>query len=239
LCHVPVLEEEAPLSAEALEALRLWQARPGEVMTVVDPQMTCYRARLTRLEDGDAFCLPFQRLDISAESSLHIEVYQSLQGKERFELVLQKLTELGVNRIVPIESGRSSALEDRDAEQTKSHRWPDVIRKASRQCRRALLPELLEVQTFNGALSCAASAELKLVLCEGDAPWSLTEGFGSLKPQSVALLVGPEGGFSGNEVKQAQAEGFLPVSLGPRILRTDTAVIVAAALVQSYLGDLG
>lgn len=236
---MPVLEEEIPLSAEALQALSLWQARAGEVMTVVDPQMTYYRARLTRLEEGCAFCAPFQRLDTSAESSLHIEVYQSLPDKEHFELVLQKLTELGVNRIVPIESERSATLEERDADQKKSHRWPDVIRNASRQCRRAILPELLEVQTFNGALSCAASAELKLMLYEGDAPWSLTEGFGSLKPQSVALLVGPEGGFSDNEVEQARAEGFLPVSLGPRILCTETSAIVAAAIVQSYLGDLG
>lgn len=236
---MPVLEEEVPLSAEALQSLGLWQARSGEVMTVVDPQMTCYRARLSNLEEGLAFCTPFQRLDSSAESSLHIEVYQSLPDKERFELVLQKLTELGVNRIVPIESERSATLEERDASQKKSHRWPDVISKASRQCRRAMLPELFDVQSFSSALLCAGHAELKLMLYEGDAPWSLTEGFGSLKPQSVALLIGPEGGFSSGEVAQARAEGFLPVSLGPRILRTETAAIVAAALVQSYLGDLG
>ena len=65
------------------------------------------------------------------------------------------------------------------------------------------------------------------------------QGFGSFKPQSVALMVGPEGGFSAEDVEQAQAEGVLPVSLGPRILRTETAAMVAAALVQSYLGDLG
>jgi 16S rRNA (uracil1498-N3)-methyltransferase len=239
LCDVPVLEKETSLSSESLGALNLWQARVGEVLTVIDPQMTYYRARLTSLSEGSASCTPFQRLDTPVESPLHVEVYQSLPDRERFELVLQKLTELGVNRIVPIESERSATLEERDAGQKKSHRWPDVIRKASRQCRRALLPELLEAHTFNEALGLSASSELKLMLYEGDAPWSLTEGFGSLKPQSVALLVGPEGGFSVEEVEQAQAEGFLPVSLGPRILRTETAAIVAVTLAQSYLGDLG
>lgn len=239
LAQVPQLDEEAVLSAEALQALLLWQARAGEVMTVVDPQMTFYRARLTRFDDGCASCIPFQRLAASVESALSLEVYQALPDKERFEMVLQKLTELGVNRIVPIESRRSATLEERDAGQKKSHRWPDVIIKAARQCRRAMLPELLEVQSFGGALACAASAELKLMLYEGEASWSLTEGFGSLRPQSVALVVGPEGGFSADEVEQARGEGFLPVSLGPRILRTETAAIVAAALVQSYLGDLG
>ena len=76
------------------------------------------------------------------------------------------------------------------------------------------------------------------MLHEGETAWSFVEGFGSLRPQSVALLIGPEGGFAEEEVSLARDAGFLPVSLGPRILRTETAAIVAAALVQSYLGDL-
>ena len=102
-----------------------------------------------------------------------------------------------------------------------------------------MLPQLMPVDSLSGALRSAASAELKLMLYEGAATWTLTEGFGSFKPRSVALMIGPEGGFSPEEVEKAQNEGFLPVSLGPRLLRTETAAIVAAALVQSYLGDLG
>ena len=101
-----------------------------------------------------------------------------------------------------------------------------------------MLPELMPVHILTEALERAASAELKLMLCEGGASWTLQEGIGSFKPHSVALLVGPEEGFSESEVEQAQAVGFLPVSLGPRILRTETAAIVATTLVQGYLGDL-
>jgi len=239
LDHVPQLDQETPLSEKALRALGLWQARTGEIVTVIDEQMTSYLARLTSLEEGSASCVPFQRLRTPVESPIQIEVYLSLPDEEGFETVLQKLTELGVNRIVPIESECSASQEVRDARQEKSRYWTEVIRKASRQCRRAMLPEFLEVHSFVEALSRAAATELKLMLHEGDTTWSLTEGFGSFKPQSVALLVGPEGGFSADEVEQAQAEGVLPVSLGPRTLRTETAAIVAAALVQSYLGDLG
>lgn len=237
--HVPNLDEESPLSVEALTALACWQARPGEVLTIVDPEATAYRARITCLEPGRASCVPFQRLPRSVESLLRIEVYQSLPEKERFELVLQKLTELGVTRIAPLESRHSTTLEERDTQQKKSHRWPEVVSKASRQCRRATLPELMPVQSFSEALACAGSAELKLMLYEGDVSWTFREGVGSFKPQSIALLIGPEGGFSQDEVEQAQAVGFLPVSLGPRIMRTETAAIVATALAQSYLGDLG
>jgi 16S rRNA (uracil1498-N3)-methyltransferase len=239
LDRVPQLDVETSLSAAALAALSSWQARPGEVLTVIDPEATAYRARIISLVPEQACCVPFQRLAKPVESSLRIEVYQSLPDKERFELVLQKLTELGVARIVPMESQHSATLEERDAQQKKSHRWPEVVNKASRQCRRAMLPELLSVHSFTEALARAVSVELKLMLYEGDVAWSFTEGIGSFRPQSVALLIGPEGGFSADEVAQAQADGFLPVSLGPRILRTETAAIVAAALAQSYLGDLG
>jgi 16S rRNA (uracil1498-N3)-methyltransferase len=238
LVSVPQLESEVPLTAEALAALSLWQARPGEVMTVIDPDATAYRARITCLEPEQASCVPFKRLMTTVESPLRIEVYQSLPDRERFELVIQKLTELGVVRIVPLESRHSITLEERDARQKKSHRWSDVINKAARQCRRAMLPELMSVHTFADALVCATPAELKLMLYEGATSWTFTEGIGSFKPQSIALLVGPEGGFSQEEVEQAQAVGFLPVSLGPRILRTETAAIIAATLAQSYLGDL-
>jgi len=238
LDRVPRLEEEISLSATARAALTCWQARPGEVLTVIDPTTTAYRARISSVAPEHAVCVPFQRLPGPVESPLRIEVYQSLPDKERFELVLQKLTELGVARIVPLESQHSITLDERDAQQKKSHRWPDVISKASRQCRRAMLPELMPVHTFAEALAGATATELKLMLYEGDVLWSFTEGVGSFRPQSVALLVGPEGGFSPVEVADAQAVGFLPVRLGPRILRTETAAIVATALLQSYLGDL-
>ena len=238
LVCVPLLEEETRLTSESLTALACWQARAGEVLTVIDPDGTAYRARMTCLEAEHAACIPFQRLPMPVESPLRIEVYQSLPDKERFELVLQKLTEIGVSRIVPVESQRSATLDERDAQQKKSHRWPDVISRASRQCRRAMLPELMPVHTFPEALACASQTELRLMLYEGDTYWSFTEGLGSFRPQRVSLLIGPEGGFSLAEMEQAQAVGFMPVRLGPRMLRTETAAIVAAAMLQSYLGDL-
>ena len=239
LGHVPQLDEETCLSAEALTALSHWQARLGEVLTVVDPEATAYRARITCLEPEQATCVPLHRLAKTVESQLRIEVYQSLPDNELFELVVQTLTELGVTRIVPLESQHSTTLDECDTQQKMLHRWPGVSSKASRQCRRATLPELMPPHTFAEALVCAGSAELKLMVYEGDMAWSFTEGIGSFKPQSIALLIGPEEGFSQDQVEQAQTVGFLPVSLGPRILRTETAAIVATALAQGYLGDLG
>jgi 16S rRNA (uracil1498-N3)-methyltransferase len=236
---VPELEVEVPLSPAAVAALARWEARAGEIVTVVDPLNTAYRARLTELSEERGRAVPFQRFARYPESPVAIEVYQALPEKERFELVLQKLTELGVARIVPFVSRRSSTLEERDAGQRKSHRWPDVVLRAARQCRRAILPELYPVVTWDEATYLANHADLRLMLFEGEAPWTLREGLGGERPDRIALLVGPEGGFAPEEVEDARGMGFLPVSVGPRLLRTETAAIAAAAAVQYALGDLG
>ena len=235
---LPQLGSEVRLSERALAALHHWQTRPGEILSLVDNEANTYRARITSLDPKHPACVPFEKLSLPTEHPLTIQIYHSLPERERFELVLQKTTELGVDRIVPMESRRSITLSERDSVQKKSHRWPDVVLKAARQCRRAMLPELMPVLSFERAVQLASSAELKLILYEGETFWRFTEGINSHKPHSVALMVGPEGGFASEEIQFAQKAGFLPVTLGPRILRTETAAIVATALIQSYLGDL-
>ena len=234
---VPLLDQECALGPEQFPVLEAWAARPGEILTAVDGESSAWRIRLTRIEEQPA-CVPFAKLGRSAESPLRLEVYQALPEKERFELVLQKLTELGAARIVPVETERSITLEERDAVQAKSHRWPEVVMRAARQCRRALLPELYAATPFADALQLAGAAELKLMLYEGEERWSLRDAIAGQRPERVALLVGPEGGFTAAEVNAARGAGFLPVTLGPRILRTETAAIAGAALLQGLLGDL-
>jgi len=235
----PTLEQETILAGDAATALAAWQARSGEIFTVVDPENLHYRVRITSGGPDRFCCIPFARLAEATESSLRIDVLHALPSKERFELVLEKLTELGVFRVVPMETPHSSTLAERDAHQRKSHRWPHLLRRAGRQCRRAMLPELYAPADFATALTLVAEAEVKLLLDETEAPWTLKEGIGQLRPQSVALLIGPEGGFSRQEVALAQQAGVLPVRLGPRILRTETAAIAATTLVQGLIGDLG
>ncbi|MCD6527660.1 MAG: 16S rRNA (uracil(1498)-N(3))-methyltransferase [Desulfuromonas sp.] len=230
------LEQECFLGAAGLQALQIWQARPGEVMTAVDAQQRYFRARISALDAEQAMVIPFAELE-SPESPLEICVYQALPEKERFELVLQKLTEIGVMRIVPFVSEHSTTLEKRDAGQRKSHRWPDVLLKAARQCRRAQLPELAEVHSWSQMLNSLADEDVKLLLSEKGTGWSFREGLGSSRPDRLALIIGPEGGFEESEIDEAQQYGVVPVSLGSRILRTETAAIVAASLAQFCVGD--
>jgi len=236
---VPVLEEGIQLGPELLPALHSWQARNGEIFTVCDPVGGEYRARVTAITDSAVSLLPFARVR-PTESPVQIHLFQALPEKERFELILQKATELGANRIVPFTCQRSISLRERDAGQKKSHRWPDVVLRAARQCRRAEIPELYPVSSWEQALDLAAEADLALLCYEGGSgvqPLAeLLQGFAG---RTLALIIGPEGGFADPEVEQACGCGIVPTALGPRILRTETAAIIAVGAVQYALGDLG
>ncbi|TYO99708.1 16S rRNA (uracil1498-N3)-methyltransferase [Geothermobacter ehrlichii] len=238
LDSVPRAEERIAVGASLRAALEIWQARPGEIFTALDPEGTAWRVRYG-LADAGPFLVPFEQLPQSPESPLRIDLYQALPERERFELVLEKATELGVGRIVPFESCRSITLEQRDARQKKSHRWPHVLLRAARQCRRAELPCLTAVTGWDQVLYQAHQADLALLLYEKECGWRLGEILRDERPRRVALIIGPEGGFTPEEVEEARQLGIVPVSLGPRLLRTETAAMAAIAAVQARLGDLG
>jgi 16S rRNA (uracil1498-N3)-methyltransferase len=239
LCRTPALEEETALPPEAARALSFWSARLGEVLTLVGPDDSAWRGRLSHLAGEEARVVVFEKLPFFPESRVHVTVFQALPQKERFELVLQKLTEIGVDRLVPFVCRRSITPEQRDQGQRKSHRWPEVVLRAAKQCRRALLPELSPVLSWQEVLEEAAGADLRLLLYEKYSGHSLGQLLRKPEARRIALVVGPEGGFTEDEVDEAGRSGLIPVSLGSRILRTETAAIIGAAIIQFSLGEFG
>jgi len=234
---IPVLEQPAPVSTSLATALSCWAARPGEVFTVKDPGGTFYRARLQKDVDGSFSMVPFWQFPKSPESPLHITVFQALPEKERFELILEKLTELGVQRIVPFTSQYSTTLAERDSGQKKSHRWPHVLLRAAKQCRRGIIPELSPVVDFPTMLTEVMRADLSLILYEEKIGQRLSLDKLS-SPACIGIAIGPEGGFSPQEIEKAQLRGLRCVGLGPRILRTETAALTAVTVLQQQWGDL-
>ncbi|APG26919.1 hypothetical protein A7E78_03140 [Syntrophotalea acetylenivorans] len=234
----PILEKELALPSESVRALTFWQARNGQIVTLVAPGERYFRGRLTEVSDSSAKVVPFVELPFPVESPLSITVFQALPEKERFELILQKLTEIGVHRIVPFQSTRSTTLSEREMAQKKAHRWPSILLKASLQCRRAMIPELAPVVDWTHVLEEISASQEALLFYERQEG----QGVGSILRQrqlnSLALIIGPEGGFCNNEVLLAQKKGARVASLGPRIFRTETAAIVAATVCQMVSGDL-
>jgi len=153
------------------------------------------------------------------------------------ELIIQKATELGVSSIVPFKSERSITLEERDAKQKKSHRWQHIAHKAVQQSRRARVPRVESCHSFQETLEVCRGEGLKILLWEKEGD-PLKKILRHHSPNKIYAMVGPEGGFTEDEVRWAKDKGFIPVKLGQRILRTETAAITLIGIIQYELGDL-
>jgi len=178
-----------------------------------------------------------------SEPRVRLVLYQSLVKGERFDWVLEKGTELGVAAFVPLLS-RRNVVRAAPGRAGRPERWRRVVREAAEQCGRSVLPEILPAKGLQEAVSEAA--DLRLLPWEGEEALGLAAALRRARPAleaverpTVAVLIGPEGGFDAEEVALAREAGAQVVSLGRRILRSETAGIVAAAAVLYELGELG
>jgi len=166
-----------------------------------------------------------------AREKLTIHLGQGLSRGERMDWVIQKATELGASHITPIITERCEVqLKGERSEKRLSH-WRQIAISACEQCGRSYLPQINPPQRLKSWLA-ETRADLKLVL----SPQS-TRALHNTHPASLALLIGAEGGLTGNEVEQARLAGFSALQLGPRILRTETAAVAALAVAQQRFGD--
>lgn len=167
-----------------------------------------------------------------------IELVVSLVKGERLGWVAAKLVEIGVDRIVPVWGDRTvQRPKGGDADKILA-RLNLVVREAARQCRTAYVPEVAAPQPLADALARAAPDATKVLLFEGDTTVKLRDAIAADSDHVIAAI-GPEGGFAPTEVEAATAAGFRAVSLGPRILRAETAAVTAASVIRFIVGDLG
>ena len=227
------------ITGEGLNGLTFRKTRPGELVTLTGEGKD-FRGRILSINPREAWVFVFESLIPPTESPTKISLYQALPDKERMELIIQKATELGVYSIVPFKSKRSISLEERERKQPKAHRWQSIATKAAQQSRRGRVPYIEPYCDFSEALGYAEGSDLKILLWEKGSKNPLRDSLRSRGNYGkVALMVGPEGGFDLEEVQRAQEIGFKPITLGRRIMRTETAAIVLVGIVQYELGDLG
>lgn len=203
---------------------------PGAEVQLFDGRGRVADAILQR--DG---CAELRLVRVFPQPSFTLTLIQGLPKGDKAELILQKGTELGVNRFLMVPMARSIVRLKRESRQ--SHRWEKIIQEAARQCHQYHVPELQPVDTFTNALAATADSELKLLLWE-QSRQPLAAVLADRVPRSITVVVGPEGGISSAEAAQAQLNGYRLVSLGPRILRTETAGLALIAVLQYLYGDL-
>jgi 16S rRNA (uracil1498-N3)-methyltransferase len=223
--------EDLKISAQLLPT-----TRTGAIVTVRLSD-TDYRCRIIKVDGTDALVHPFERLTLPGESSLIVSLIQVLPKKEKMELIIEKATELGVSTIIPCVSAKSITLAQRDAVQKKSLRWATVASKAAEQSRRRVIPAITECIDLESALDLASDADMKIILYEKEHMGRLHD-LMPMKPGSLAIVAGAEGGFTEDEIVLARTRQFIPVRLGGRTLRAETAGIAAISIAQFLWGDL-
>jgi 16S rRNA (uracil1498-N3)-methyltransferase len=220
-------------SAHLLRVLRL---RPGAELTLFNARGGEYAARLAgTAARGSARLTIGEHRAIERESQLELTLLQGIARGERMDLIVQKATELGVQRILPVRTEFSVVRLDAGKLQQRLAHWRAVAIAACEQCGRNRLPRLDPPLDLAAACAAAASGEgLRLLLLPESRDSLAALALGS---RSVALLVGPEGGLSEGEERVALQAGFRACRLGPRVLRTETAPLAALAALQALAGD--
>jgi 16S rRNA (uracil1498-N3)-methyltransferase len=228
---------------QAHQVRRVLRLRLGERVTLLDGQGRAGEAMLIALDDSTAKFQLVSAENVDTEPGVHITLYQAALKGERFGWALQKGTEIGVSRFVPLVCERN-VVDDLDAVDDKRERWLRIIQEAAEQSGRTRLPELMAAQLFGQGVQEGPSADeplLRLI------PWEAEQGVHlrdilkgcNLGPGwRIQVFVGPEGGLTEQEIALARRYGIKPVSLGARVLRAETAGLVAAAAILYEAGDL-
>jgi 16S rRNA (uracil1498-N3)-methyltransferase len=231
-------ELEAPsvtLQGEAHRYLvRVLRLQSGDTLDLFDGRGLEVAATVTGVGPREMTVALGERRRMALPDAPPVTLLQGLPRAERMDLIVQKATELGAARVVPVRTARSAA-----GQQARPERWERIAREAARQCGRAELLAMTPLLTLQEAIAGLAAGGTRVV------PWEEAPGAPALHalvpahPSAVAVLIGPEGGLTREEVALATGAGFEIATLGPRILRTETAAIAALAAIQSRVGGLG
>lgn len=232
------VEITGPLTHQIKNVLRL---KPGDRVILLDNSGWEYQVELGEVRRERIAGQILQKSLASSEPRTKITLYQSLLRGQAFESALQKCTEVGVVAFVPVVAARCIISSLEDIGEKKVERWRRIILEAAEQSRRGRLPILRPALLLRQAWREASRGGLTIVPWEEETSISLRSVLRGTQPApfSVNLFIGPEGGFTSQEIDQGQRYGAIPVTLGPRILRAKTAGLVAAAAILYELGDMG
>lgn len=213
--------------------------RNGEAFTAADENGIFYRCEVESLEKQEVTAKILWKEQGSSELSSKIYLFQGLPKSDKMELIIQKAVELGAFEIIPVATKRAIVKLDAKKEASKRKRWQSIAEGAAKQSGRMLIPHISEVKTFREALKQAQELDINVI------PYECARGiegtreiFQSIqRGMSVGIFIGPEGGFEETEVEEAKSVGVHPVTLGKRILRTETAGLTTLSILMYLLEE--
>ena len=211
--------------------------KTGEEVMVSGGNNTDYHCRISEISDDEIRLSIVERLESDKELPARIHIFQGLPKSDKMELIIQKCVELGVYEIIPVSMKRCVVKLDDKKASSKIARWQAISESAAKQSGRSIIPCVRNVMSYKDALNYAFTMDYTIV------PYELAEGMeatkaalANIKPGlDVAVFIGPEGGFDVSEIAEAGEKGMVPISLGKRILRTETAGLAVMSIIMYHL----
>ena len=227
--------------SDAHHLMHVMRAKAGQEVTVVDDEGSVACMEMTAFREDAVTLVLKERLAANTESSLELVLAQCLLKADKMDYVVQKAVELGVTEIVPVKSHNCVVRYDAKKAAARQARWQKIAEEAAKQCGRTALTEVTPIMDLSNLLKENSGMEdTEIVFCyENEDETTVKSCLQAAKGKRLILLIGPEGGFTLDEAQAVQEAGGKAVTLGPRILRAETAAVAAVTVAQYENGDLG
>ncbi len=237
-------QEEITIRGSDVNHIRnVLRMKPGERVFVSDGEKKGYECRITALTGETVTARILSESEDTRELPAHIHLFQGLPKGDKMELIIQKAVELGACEVIPVSTRRTVVKLDKKKEEARVARWNTIAESAAKQSGRGVIPRVWGVMTFEEALVYGNDFQVKVIPFERAAGMETAKKeLESIRPgMDVGIFIGPEGGFEDEEIALAQSHGVTPISLGKRVLRTETAGLmvlsVAGYLLESRWDD--
>ncbi|MDO7788237.1 16S rRNA (uracil(1498)-N(3))-methyltransferase [Desulforamulus aquiferis] len=219
--------------------VRVLRMEPGATLTLLDGRGKAFKAEISEIHKEEIKCRLLGKEDQISEPNLKVTLVQGLPKGDKLESIIQKCTELGVHRIIPLAAKRSVVRLEGKKIIERQERWQRVALEASKQCRRSEIPSVDRLSSWEEVFTGIPAGALLLLPWEGEKMQHLSKVLLVESPREVYIFIGPEGGFEPEEVDRAVKEGCHRVTLGSRILRTETAGPATLTMVLFHYGEIG
>lgn len=223
---------------EAVHLSSVLRVKTGDEIIVGDGNLTDYICRVSGVKKSEIQCDILKKEINQNEPALKITLFQALPKGDKMETVIQKCVETGVTEIVPIDT-KNSMVKLKGKEDKKIERWNKIAFAAAKQCGRGIIPAVRPLMSFSEGVNIAANNfDSAIIPYENEHKTSIKAFAKSFTGKSLAVFIGSEGGFDTSEIELAKAMGIISVTMGKRILRTETAGLIASVIMLYETGDL-
>ena len=235
----PLLDEMSIQGPDAHHMSRVLRLQVGNQIIVVSPDGSAGVGEIKSISTDEVTLTLQELLKEDKEAPINVYLAQGLPKSDKMDYIVQKAVELGVKGIYPLEAEHSVVQYDQAKKSKRQERWQKIAAEAAKQCGRGIIPTVEPIAGLARILEKFDAETLVIMLYEGQAAQGIKQALTENKETNYLLIVGPEGGFSTKEVALCQRFGASIVTLGPRILRTETAALAGVSIVMYECGDLG